>query len=213
MPEGLCVPPVAKDEEEQKYMPAPILIRFMVNNTMSQLTTCMFSLNAMYYTSANSDSWLKTALAATSFSKERVHTRRTTIERVLQLRVIETRFNKTKLIYKRNDVQLILDRTKKEYLIGKRKAIQPQPRGKGVGGSLPSYRIRFGQLELITTLSWMNLTNKLIILTDSNIHSFSKNELCMHLAYFCRVYLTYFIILYMPVSSSYFFIIVAPFNQ
>ena len=112
----------------------------------------MFSLNAMYYTSANSDSWLKTALAATSFSKERVHTRRTTIEQV-QPREIETRFNKTKLIYKRNDVQLILDRTKKEYLIGKRKTTPPHPRGKGVGGSLPSYRIRFGQLELIATLS------------------------------------------------------------
>merc|ERR1711957_962396 len=111
----------------------------------------------------------------------------------------------TKLIYKRNDVQLILDRTKKEYLIGKRKTAPPRPRGKGVGGSLPSYRIRFGQLELIIIT--------LIILTDSNIHSFSKNKLCMHLAYFCRVYLTYFIILYMPVSSSYFFIIVAPFNE
>lgn len=158
-------------------------------------------LNAMYYTSANSDSWLRMALAATSFSKERVHTRRTTIERV-QPRAIETRFNKTKLIYKRNDGQLILDRTKKEYLIGKRKTTLPHPRGKGAIGSPPSYRIRFGQLELITTLSWMNLTNKLIILTDSTIHSFSKNELCMHLAIFCRVYLTYYIILYMPVSVS-----------
>lgn len=28
MPEGLCVPPVPKDEEERKYLPQPILINF-----------------------------------------------------------------------------------------------------------------------------------------------------------------------------------------
>jgi hypothetical protein len=32
MPEGLCVPPVPKNEEERKYLPVPIKINFKVSN-------------------------------------------------------------------------------------------------------------------------------------------------------------------------------------
>lgn len=65
----------------------------------------------------------------------------------------KTTIEKITILNIKNDEQLILDRTKKEYLIGKRKTTLPHPRGKGAIGSPPSYRIRFGQLELITTLS------------------------------------------------------------